>query len=137
LAVVTLTPAFRKYHVLHRFTRPDWAKFEEVFRLGIPMGISMIFEAMLFNSATLLMGVFGAASVAAHQIALNVGSVGDVAGDGGAAGLLRDRIQRLTPPSEQADLCALGGQGTCRRGTNAGAAARDQCMASCKLHPAP
>jgi len=75
LAVVSFTPAFRKYHVLHRFTRPDWAKFAEVFRLGVPMGISMIFEAMLFNSATLLMGVFGAASVAAHQIALNVGSV--------------------------------------------------------------
>jgi MATE family multidrug resistance protein len=75
LAVVTWTPAFKKYHVLHRFTRPAWDKFEEVFRLGVPMGISMIFEAMLFNSATLLMGVFGAASVAAHQIALNVGSV--------------------------------------------------------------
>ncbi|MBI1213323.1 MAG: MATE family efflux transporter [Alphaproteobacteria bacterium] len=75
LSVATLTPAFKKYHVLHRFNRPDWAKFAEVFRLGVPMGISMIFEAMLFNSATLLMGTFGAASVAAHQIALNVGSV--------------------------------------------------------------
>jgi MATE family multidrug resistance protein len=75
LGVVTFTPAFKKYHVLHRFNRPDWARFAEVFRLGVPMGISMIFEAMLFNSATLLMGVFGAASVAAHQIALNVGSV--------------------------------------------------------------
>jgi MATE family multidrug resistance protein len=39
------------------------------------MGMSMIFEAMLFNAATLMMGTFGAASVAAHQIALNVGSV--------------------------------------------------------------
>ena len=75
LAVVSFTPAFKKYHVLHRFTRPDWAKFAEVFRLGVPMGISMIFEAMLFNSATLLMGTFGAASVAAHLIALNIGSV--------------------------------------------------------------
>ena len=75
LTVVLAAPAFKKYHVLHRFTRADWAKFKEVFRLGVPMGVSMIFEAMLFNSATLLMGVFGAASVAAHQIALNVGSV--------------------------------------------------------------
>ena len=75
LAVVLWTPAFKKYHALRDFTRPAWDKFEEVFRLGVPMGISMIFEAMLFNSATLLMGLFGAASVAAHQIALNVGSV--------------------------------------------------------------
>jgi MATE family multidrug resistance protein len=75
LAVVVFAPSFKKYHVLHRFTRPDWVKFREVFRLGAPMGMSMIFEAMLFNAATLMMGTFGAASVAAHQIALNVGSV--------------------------------------------------------------
>ena len=75
LAIVTVVPTFKKYHVLHRFNRPNWAKFVEVFRLGIPMGMSMIFEAMLFNSATLLMGVFGAASQAAHLVALNIGSV--------------------------------------------------------------
>ena len=75
LGVVLLAPSFKKYRLLHRFTRPDWAKFKEVFRLGAPIGMSMMFEAMLFNAATLMMGVFGAASVAAHQIALNVGSV--------------------------------------------------------------
>jgi MATE family multidrug resistance protein len=75
LAVVLLTPSFKKYRVLHRFFRPDWSKFKEIFLLGVPMGVSMIFEAMLFNAATLIMGTFGAASVAAHQIALNVGSV--------------------------------------------------------------
>ena len=32
----------------------------------------MIFEAMLFNAATLMMGTFGAATLAAHQIALSV-----------------------------------------------------------------
>jgi MATE family, multidrug efflux pump len=75
LAVMLLAPAFKKYRVLHRFWRPDWTKFKEVFRLGAPMGGSMLFEAMLFNAATLMMGTYGAASVAAHQIALNVGSV--------------------------------------------------------------
>jgi MATE family multidrug resistance protein len=75
LGVMLLAPSFRKYRVLHRFFRPDWAKFNEVFRLGGPMGGSMLFEAMLFNTATLIMGTFGAASVAAHQVALNIGSV--------------------------------------------------------------
>jgi multidrug resistance protein, MATE family len=75
LALFQLAPSFRKYHLLHRFGRADWAKLKEVFRLGGPMGGSMMFEAMLFNTATLIMGTFGAASVAAHQIALNVGSV--------------------------------------------------------------
>ncbi|MBP6014560.1 MAG: MATE family efflux transporter [Alphaproteobacteria bacterium] len=75
LGVLLFAPTFRKYHILHRFTRFDRAKFTEVFRLGAPMGMSMVFEAMLFNSATLLMGTFGATSVAAHQIAMNVASV--------------------------------------------------------------
>lgn len=75
LGVILWSPQFRKYHLLHRFGRADWAKFREIFRLGAPMGMSMIFEAMLFNSATLIMGTFGAASVAANQIALNIGSL--------------------------------------------------------------
>ena len=41
----------------------------------MPIGLTMIFEAMLFNAATLIMGTFGTASVAAHQIALNVPSL--------------------------------------------------------------
>lgn len=73
--VVFLTPALRKYRIYRRFARPDWSKFAELFRLGMPIGLTMIFEASLFNSATLLMGTFGTASVAAHQIALNVASI--------------------------------------------------------------
>jgi MATE family multidrug resistance protein len=75
LVFFLFAPSFRKYHLLHRFFRFDRAKFVEVFRLGAPMGASMLFEAMLFNAATLMMGTFGAVSVAAHQIAMNVGSV--------------------------------------------------------------
>lgn len=75
LTVVLAAPSFRKYHVLHRFTHFDRAKFAEIIRLGAPMGVSMLFEAMLFNTATLMMGWFGAASLAAHQVAMNVGSL--------------------------------------------------------------
>lgn len=72
LCLLLFSPQFRKYRLLHRFFRPDWARFREVFRLGVPMGMSMIFEAMLFNAATLMMGTFGAPTLAAHQIALNL-----------------------------------------------------------------
>ena len=72
LCLLLFSPQFRKYRLLHRFFRPDWTRFREVFRLGVPMGMSMIFEAMLFNAATLMMGTFGAATLAAHQIALNL-----------------------------------------------------------------
>lgn len=75
LAVTLIEPAFRKFRLFHRFWRADWAKLRELFHLGAFMGISLIFEAMLFNSATLMMGSFGAAAVAAHQISLNVPSI--------------------------------------------------------------
>jgi MATE family multidrug resistance protein len=75
VAVVHLIPGLKKFRVLRRFHRPHFKKLIEVFRLGMPIGVTMIFEAMLFNAATLIMGTFGTASVAAHQIALNVPSI--------------------------------------------------------------
>ena len=75
LVVIRLTADLRPYRIFRRFARPAWAKLREVFLLGMPIGLTMMFEAMLFNCMTLLMGTFGAAPLAAHQIALNVPSV--------------------------------------------------------------
>jgi MATE family multidrug resistance protein len=75
LVVIRMTPKLRRYRVFRRFHRPDWGKLVELYRLGMPIGMTMIFEAMLFNSATLIMGTFGTATVAAHQISLNVPSI--------------------------------------------------------------
>ncbi len=75
LGVIFLTPTLRDYRILRRIHRFDRAKFAELLRLGIPIGLTMIFEAALFNSSMLIMGMFGTAYVAAHQIALNVPSV--------------------------------------------------------------
>jgi len=75
LAVIHLTPDLRAYRMFRRFWRPVGVKLAEVFRLGLPIGMTMIFEAMLFNSMTLVMGSFGANALAAHQIALNFASI--------------------------------------------------------------
>jgi MATE family multidrug resistance protein len=75
LGVIYWTPALRKYRILRRFWRPVWYELAEVFRLGMPIGLTTIFEAMMFNAATLVMGTFGTASLAAHQIAINVPSI--------------------------------------------------------------
>ncbi len=75
LMVIQLTPAMRHYRLFRRFTRPVRARLAEVFRLGMPIGMTMIFEAMMFNCMTLVMGRFGTASLAAHQIALNFASI--------------------------------------------------------------
>jgi MATE family multidrug resistance protein len=121
--VVFVTPALRKYRIFRRFARPDWGKFAELFRLGMPIGLTMIFEASLFNTATLLMGTFGTASVAAHQIALNVASitfmvplgvamaatvrVGLAAGGGDSAGVRRAGISAVAVSAAFMSVCAV------------------------------
>jgi MATE family multidrug resistance protein len=75
LVVIWLTPSVRAYRIFRRFKNPVKAKFVEVLRLGLPMGLAMIFEAMLFNTMTLVMGSFGMTPVAAHQITLNIASI--------------------------------------------------------------
>ena len=75
VAVVHAIPELRKFRVFRRFHRLHLDKLAELFRLGMPIGVTLTFEAMLFNAATLFMGTFGTDSVAAHQIALNVASI--------------------------------------------------------------
>lgn len=75
LVVIALDPALRRVKVFSGFARPDWPEFIELFRLGVPIGVTMLFEAMLFNSMTLVAGTFGAETLAAHQVALNFASV--------------------------------------------------------------
>lgn len=65
----------RRYRLLKDFFVADWAKLRELFRLGVPIGLTMMFEAMLFNMATFLMGRIGTIELAAHQIAMNVASI--------------------------------------------------------------
>ncbi|HEX4636862.1 MAG TPA: MATE family efflux transporter [Rhizomicrobium sp.] len=75
LAVCLLVPALKRYHILHRFRHAHWPSFAELFRLGLPIGVTMVFEVALFNGAALVMGTFGLASLAAHQIAITIPSL--------------------------------------------------------------
>ena len=73
--IIRLTPDLHRYRILRRFWRVSWTPLQEVFRLGMPIGVTMMFEMMMFSSMTLVMGTFGATALAAHQIALNVASI--------------------------------------------------------------
>jgi MATE family multidrug resistance protein len=75
LAIIHRNPDLRVYRMFRRFGRPVRVKLAEVFRLGLPIGVTTLFEAMLFNAMTLLMGTYGAAALAAHQIAMNAASI--------------------------------------------------------------
>lgn len=75
VAVVSLHPRFRRFHLFGHFWRADWARFAAVWRLGLPIAITLGLEVTVFNGAMFLMGLLGQASLAAHAIAIQIASV--------------------------------------------------------------
>lgn len=75
LAYVLRQRRFRRFHVLIRFWKPDWPRFREIFRIGVPIGLTVLAEVGLFTAAALLMGRLGTDEVAAHAIALQCASM--------------------------------------------------------------
>jgi MATE family multidrug resistance protein len=72
--VVVLDRRLRRYHLFGRFWRADWARFRALWRIGLPIGLTLAFEVTIFNAAALLMGRIGASELAAHAIALQIAS---------------------------------------------------------------
>ena len=72
---VTVERKFRRYRLFGRFWRPDWRRFREVWRLGLPIGFTLAFEVTVFNAAVFLMGLIGSDSLAAHAIAIQIASL--------------------------------------------------------------
>jgi MATE family multidrug resistance protein len=105
LAVIYADRRFRRFHILGRFWRPDWRRFAEIFRLGLPIALSTLFEVAAFSGAVYIMGTIGTPEIAAHQIAIQCAAttfmvplaigqaatvrVGIFAGAGDAAGIRR------------------------------------------------
>ncbi len=75
LAVAVWGRPFRRYDILGRLWRPDWQRFAQILRLGLPIGAASLMEVGLFIGATLLVGLFGASQLAANQIALQAAAV--------------------------------------------------------------
>lgn len=63
--------AYAPYRPLARFEPPDPQRLREILRLGLPICGSVLAEGALFGSAGLILGTFGAMTVAAHAIAIN------------------------------------------------------------------
>jgi MATE family multidrug resistance protein len=75
LGYVLIDAQFRRYQILSHFWRPDWPRFVEIFRIGLPIGITLVMEVGLFAGAGFVMGWIGTAELAAHQIALQCAAV--------------------------------------------------------------
>lgn len=75
IILFSISPQFAKYR-----EGIDWRvfsthDFKYLLKLGIPVGLSMLFEVSAFAMSNVMMGWIDANTLAAHQIALNVASL--------------------------------------------------------------
>ncbi len=105
LVAVYLRLRYRRFRVFSGLRRPDPAMLRELLRIGWPISLTLGFEVGLFALTAMMMGRFGDAALAGHQIALQSASttfmvplgvsiatgirVGQAAGRGDAAGVAR------------------------------------------------
>jgi MATE family multidrug resistance protein len=73
--VVSRHRIFRRYHLFGHFWRADWPRFREVWRLGLPIAVTLGMEVTIFNAAVFLMGLIGEAELAAHAVAIQIASL--------------------------------------------------------------
>ncbi|HEX8308533.1 MAG TPA: MATE family efflux transporter [Allosphingosinicella sp.] len=73
--VVLLHGRFRRFRLFGHFWRADWQRFREIWRLGLPIAVTLALEITIFNAAVFLMGLIGAESIAAHAIAIQLAAL--------------------------------------------------------------
>ncbi|NRA88202.1 MAG: MATE family efflux transporter [Rhizobiales bacterium] len=66
---------YKHYEIFVRFWRPDWDKFQEILRVGVPIGFTVMSEVGLFSAAYFLMGMLSTEETAAHAVALQIASI--------------------------------------------------------------
>lgn len=102
----------KKQEIFVRFFRLDMPAIIEVFRLGWPMGATVVAEVALFSATSFMMGVLGPMELAAHGIALQLNGlafmiplglsaattirIGHAFGAGNPANLSRAAVMALT-----------------------------------------
>ncbi|MBO6559560.1 MAG: MATE family efflux transporter [Nisaea sp.] len=74
-AFVLTDRKFRRYNLFGRFWRPDWHRYFEILKIGVPIGLTVLAEAGLFAASSFMVGLFGPDQLAAHAVALQCSSV--------------------------------------------------------------
>lgn len=64
-----------EHDLLRNVHQPDWAMLREIFRHGLPIGLTTLSEASLFTASALMMGWLGTDVLAAHGIAISLGGL--------------------------------------------------------------
>ncbi|NMH61113.1 MATE family efflux transporter [Alteromonas ponticola] len=70
-----IAPKIKQYSLYTVFHKPDLASLKRIFKLGLPIAMTLLFEVTLFAVVALLLTPFGAITIAAHQVALNFSSL--------------------------------------------------------------
>lgn len=72
---IRLDPKLHRYRVLGKLWSPDWARFWQIVRIGVPISLTVTAEAGIFGAAAFLMGRFGASELAGHTVALQLAAL--------------------------------------------------------------
>lgn len=73
--VVMLDRRFRRYALFGRFWVADWRRLATVWKIGLPIAVTLGLEVTVFNAAVFLMGLIGRSSLAAHAIAIQIAAL--------------------------------------------------------------
>ena len=84
-AYVLLAPRLRIYREAVTSWFPDGATLRRLLDIGAPIGVQMAFEVGAFAASAIMIGWLGAATLAAHQVAINLASITYMAASGIAA----------------------------------------------------
>ncbi|MEP6608643.1 MAG: MATE family efflux transporter [Burkholderiaceae bacterium] len=74
LGVWRFDPFFRRFHG-ERILTPHWESQLKLLKLGVPIGVSMLFEVTSFTLMAVLIARLGTAAVAGHQIVANLAAI--------------------------------------------------------------
>jgi MATE family multidrug resistance protein len=75
VAAIRFDRRLHRYHVFGRIWSADWARFQQLVRIGTPIALTITAEAGIFGAAAFLMGRFGAAELAGHTVALQLAAL--------------------------------------------------------------
>ncbi|QSP96462.1 MATE family efflux transporter [Marinobacter salinisoli] len=75
LIYLNRSEAYRRFHLLADWVRPNLAGLSYILKLGVPIGFTIFVEASMFSVIALFLAPLGPVVVAGHQIALNVVSL--------------------------------------------------------------
>jgi MATE family multidrug resistance protein len=91
LVVVVMTaPSLKRFDPSLRYRKLDFPMMKRLLGIGIPGACQYFFEVSAFTASSVIVGWMGARELAAHQIALNLGSISFMGAMGiSAAGTIR------------------------------------------------